>query len=361
MTTPQSILVLGPNSNMRWPELLTDACQTLGIQADILYCYQKPWYLRLLKPFSKFFQASEHTQLFSGYRWLYRRQLKRTLSQHQPDILVFIQRELPDDILDAYKQQHPTARYYYWWGDIIPETKWPQIIDAGKIADGILISYYGSYRAAKDKLIKAKPIYFPFAYSPTRHALPPISEDELVQFRCDLLFVGAYYPERAAIMEHIIDAIPAITLQIRGVGWDKYQGKLKPYIHGTTLVTLADTLKMYHCATLSLNIHHKATQNGFNMRFFEIPAAGGLQITEWQPAIERTALANCTVTFKTHEELIDKITYFLTHHDERTQLRTRSQLQCHLHETYENRLNLLINDALKSQPDAADSTPSSHQ
>jgi spore maturation protein CgeB len=97
-----------------------------------------------------------------------------------------------------------------------------------------------------------------------------------------------------------------------GRGWRKCHGVRH---HGA--LSLADSLKVYACSTISLNLHHVDTPNGCNMKYYEIPAAGGFQICDWQPLMDSTDPGRQTVACRSLPEFADKVNYFLAHESER--------------------------------------------
>ena len=105
---------------------------------------------------------------------------------------------------------------------------------------------------------------------------------------------------------------------------------------------MIETLKVHHLAKISLNIHHHLTDNGFNMKFYEIPAVGGFQICEWQEELECCNLADKVVTYKDHGEISSLIQYYLSHEDERKKMAETLCTYVREHMSYEKNLGRIL-------------------
>jgi spore maturation protein CgeB len=78
------------------------------------------------------------------------------------------------------------------------------------------------------------------------------------------------------------------------------------------------------------------------MKFWEIPAADGFQICDWQPALAASAHGKHTIFCRSPPEFAASIHHYLSHPDERMQL-TRSAHQAVLESAdYAPRLAALL-------------------
>ena len=83
------------------------------------------------------------------------------------------------------------------------------------------------------------------------------------------------------------------------------------------------------------------------MKFYEIPAAGGFQICDYQAVMDEFQTGRMTVSFRSLEELAEKTDYYLTHESERLELTRAIQHQVLADELYTTRLQRLL-DSLTS-------------
>jgi spore maturation protein CgeB len=91
-------------------------------------------------------------------------------------------------------------------------------------------------------------------------------------------------------------------------------------VRGRGALALRDSQLVHACSKISLNLHHAGSDDGGNMKFREIPAAGGFQVCDWQPALAATAHGKHTVFCRSLPEFAARIRYYLAHTDERLQL-----------------------------------------
>ena len=81
------------------------------------------------------------------------------------------------------------------------------------------------------------------------------------------------------------------------------------------------------------------------MKFYEIPAAGGFQICDWQALLEETTLGKQTVACRSFAEFVEKINYYLAHEQQRQQLAKAASETVFTTEDYTSRLVSLFGHA----------------
>ena len=292
-----------------WTEIIANALQSLGHQVAFHYHNRKQAGDRLALAGRTL--LGEERQAAWARR--HRRQLLAAMQSGQWDLLLSIQGKLDAATVHRLRTQSPGLRVIFWWGDILTDKGRDNIEQAAAFSDRILVSYRGSYERLRpvygDRLV-----YFPFGVSPAYHAVPEISAHERRRFTTDLAFVGTCYPERCALIRYLNTRLDT-PVRVWGRGWRHCPGINS---HGT--LSLQDSLKVYACARISLNLHHRDTDNGFNMKFYEIPAAHGFQLCDWQPALEATSLGRQTIACRDLPEFAQAIEHYLAHDHERRQL-----------------------------------------
>lgn len=338
------VLVVGPKLVMKWTENIDFAFKNLDFKTDVFFAFQKPLYLKFLKFLWKSFgRVFQKHSIFPLYLKLYNKSLLKKLTESDYDYVFLIQKPLQNNVRKLIKKKNPQCKIIYWWGDIISHEAGKQIKKSFEFADLIALSYYNDYLAYKKKFPKQHFFYFPFGFSRTNHLTRKPTKNEFLKYNCDILFIGQYYPERAEALEFIISEFPKLSIKIYGRGWNRYKNKiLSPYIKKTKLISLKSTLIMYQCARFCVNIHHKKSNNGFNMRFYEIPSSKSLQITEYQTAIEYTSLKECIIYFKDYSDLKTKLGYFLVNDDKCNAMKEKAFINAVNYEKYENRLIKLL-------------------
>lgn len=129
--------------------------------------------------------------------------------------------------------------------------------------------------------------YLPFAWDPERHphrepAAPP---------RYGTCFVGNYTRHR----ERWLSAIADLNLAVWGPGWSQADRPLRDCIRGGALTGEAFSLVTSQ-STVALNVLDPWNVPGHNMRTFEIPGCGGVQLS--------TASAEAGELFRADEEIL---------------------------------------------------------
>ena len=73
--------------------------------------------------------------------------------------------------------------------------------------------------------------------------------------------------------------------------------------------SMTEMPKIFHLSKINLNFTSKPIRSGLPLRIWDIMSAGGFVLTNFQIEI-----------FSSQEELLDKITYYLEHEEERKQI-----------------------------------------
>jgi spore maturation protein CgeB len=113
----------------------------------------------------------------------------------------------------------------------------------------------------------------PFGIDPNKFQTGSLTTDDENIHACNVVFVGAPYPDRVRLLESIAD----LKLNIWGwSGWTKTS--LARHYHGP--LDARGSAKAYRLAKISLNTNVLPRARGVNLKTFEICAAGGFQLTD---------------------------------------------------------------------------------
>lgn len=106
-----------------------------------------------------------------------------------------------------------------------------------------------------------------------------------------------------------------------------------------------DMYNILYNAKISINRHiDTAENNANNMRLYESTGVGAMLITDHKDNIcEMFEVGKEIETYKTKEELLEKVNYYLTHEDERKKIATAGQKRTLKGHTYEIRMVELVN------------------
>jgi hypothetical protein len=320
----------------QWTEIIVDSFRHLGHEVYLHYHNVKPVDFRLRRFGGRIAGMLSgcppiHLARYSNARIL------ATARDNRLDLLFSIQGKIDVPAIQELRRANPRLQVVFWFGDVLSDKARRRVEEIYEHVDRVLLSYRGDYEAMCSRLGK-NVAYFPFGVSPRFHAVGPLRPAEKKRFSADIAFVGTHYPERDRILSLVMKRSQG-ALRVWGRGWRRSRA-----IRSRGRLSMIDTLKVHHQAKISLNIHHHQTDNGFNMKFFEIPAAGGFQICEWQPEIDRLGLADLLITYRDAEDLVDKIKFFLPREDLRRGWSARLRAHVFQNFNYDRRLHDLIMD-----------------
>ncbi|MBP3621380.1 MAG: glycosyltransferase [Lachnospiraceae bacterium] len=101
--------------------------------------------------------------------------------------------------------------------------------------------------------------------------------------------------------------------------------------------------KVYKCSKINLNITTKTNQTGIPSRVFDIMAAGGFVISNYQSEIpEYFTPGEDIVLYDSIPDLLQKIDYYLNHEEERLTIAKNGYQKVKTHHTFDNRLSLMF-------------------
>ncbi len=172
---------------------------------------------------------------------------------------------------------------------------------------------------------------------PQRHTKIAVSDQEKKEYSCDVCFVGTLTKKRQKILKNLLQ----FDIKIWGdvpteVGLDV---KLLPiYLgsaHGIKMV------KIYNCAKIVLNFLPEDTRNGGNMRMFEIPGCGALQLVNKNNQNWFTD-GKEIVTFENEKDLKNKIFYYLSYEEKRKKISQNGYKKAHREHTYDRHFKKLL-------------------
>jgi spore maturation protein CgeB len=170
------------------------------------------------------------------------------------------------------------------------------------------------------------------------------AKDQKDVFDSDITFIGGWRPERERAMVEIHNNFKGIEIKIQGPLWEKYAkdssiksiSTSKP-IYG---IKYGDMLRS---SRINLNIIDDTNFPAANMRFFEIPAVGGLQLSSACPEMEEIFIHHKHLFYyKQLDDLCEQITYILEHEMEMEKVRTNGIELIQSNHTYIHRMKQLI-------------------
>ncbi len=160
------------------------------------------------------------------------------------------------------------------------------------------------------RLGAVRPVWMPLAGDPSLHGAIQCTESEAGDYGAEVSFIGGWRPDREAILS----ALTHFNLKVWGPDWGR-RCKNNPAImkawQGRALRG-REFAKAVTSSNINLNIIDRTNFPAANMRFFEIPCSGGLQLSSPCPEMEpEFKHAETTFYFRDERELSDQIQYLL--------------------------------------------------
>jgi hypothetical protein len=164
------------------------------------------------------------------------------------------------------------------------------------------------------------------------------------EFDSDISFVGMWRPERERTMKAIYQHFKNFKIDLHGNNWQRncsdkeLLGIWKS--NGFYGKSLADH---FNRSRININIIDDTNYPAANMRFFEIPISGGLQVASSCPEFENEFLDNeSIVSYRNEPELVDKLTAILADPEHAQRIRQNSKDLVTRDHTYVARLKKIL-------------------
>jgi spore maturation protein CgeB len=193
------------------------------------------------------------------------------------------------------------------------------------------------------RMIKSTAFYYmPEACNPRVHKSIGLTPEERGLYACDVMIAGTLYYYRQEILRQLAE----FDLKIWGLrpGWLLNRLRLP---HPGREVVAGDKARAANGARICLNTLHYAEVDGLNVRAFELAGSGGFQLITSVPVLaEHFEIGSEIVAFKSTDELVEVVRYYLDRPELAAEIAQRGQLRAHSHHTYEHRLREILRIAI---------------
>ena len=191
----------------------------------------------------------------------------------------------------------------------------------------------------------ARARWLPVGCDPASHHPVEVTDEEVRLFGGDVVFVGSWYPERAALFERLC----AYDLAVWGPGWEMLpkDSAVRRHLRGAH-TTPADWRKIYSASGIVLATHYHDPTGSYPVyqaspRVFEALACGAFVLCDRQ----RDVLAlfrdgEHLVCFSDGDDLVEKVRYYLAHEEERQAIARQGRAEVLSRHTYVHRLRELL-------------------
>ncbi|MFD2932686.1 CgeB family protein [Spirosoma flavum] len=255
-----------------------------------------------------------------------------------PDLVLVVYRNLHPVLVEKFKVQCPGIPVVQINPDALSNLEKQQIIatdfDHYFSKEPYIVDFL------RDK-VGVKAHYLPEGFNPRIHQKPTI-EKAVAEWltNIDVLVFGNLYAYRTRMVEQLMRA--GINVAVYGTEGPYLRPVVRSAFRRQYLVGPEKTRLLYG-AKIVFNNFHYAEITSVNQKYFEINGIGGFQLCDYKPTIdEYTGVPTDHVTYRTMDEAIDKIRYYLAHSKDRHELAARQYDHFQQYHTFDLRVEQLI-------------------
>ncbi len=264
-------------------EDLSSAFQSLGVEAEICYTDEHWFYLHVIRRVNRLARAlrliPKGGDLFKAHplnRVNYAAgKFAQAVSQHRPDAVLVIH-GLPFGASYIAGLNLPKIGWH-----LEPRDDLPYLADNARPYD-----IYNSYSQKDVNLL----VGAGFDCRYLCHAVAPekFHPESVAQGTYDVTFVGNWSQWRDDAVKAVLEVTDNVA--VYGGYWLKKsaipRGTLRRIHKGGEIIG-ADLNRLFNASRIVLNASRTPGSHGLNMRFFEVPAAGSLLLTDTVPELEK--------------------------------------------------------------------------
>jgi spore maturation protein CgeB len=190
--------------------------------------------------------------------------------------------------------------------------------------------------------------YLPESFNPRLHQKPECSKEQAEEKSgVDIAIAANLRPYRIKFLENVLGQF-GDSLNIALYGDSAPKPWMRSWLwkyHTGKYITCQEKAAVFYGAKIVLNNMHPCEFQGVNCRFFEYMGAGGFVMTEYRPAIDALADADSeVVTFKSAQEAIEKIRYYLARPQQRWAIAEAGFQRAMRDHTYEKRIETIFSN-----------------
>jgi len=280
------------------------------------------------------------TKLFKKYDDYIFDKIANKVIEQAPDLVIATYRFIHPNCIKKIKTNLRNTKVIHINPDAITTFENQQVFasdyDAYFTKDSFIVDFM------KDKM-KLNTFYLPEALNPRVHK--PIKRDRFQlenEINIDVTMFGTMYPYRARMASEVIDS--GINVALFGVPDRRFPREEITKSFRNEYITGDRKAEVLFGSKIVLNNFHYAEINSANVKFFEINGIGAFQLCDYKPVLEEYSAVDVEkFTYKTIDEAIEKIKYFLDQPLLRHEISKKQCEHFHKHHTYENRMKDILN------------------
>lgn len=255
--------------------------------------------------------------------------------EESPDLVIGTYRFIHPECIKAIKKALPNVPVIHINPDAITTFEHQQIFvspyDAYFTKDPFIVDFMRNKMGLNAH-------YLPEALNPRVHK--PLDKNRVdleQQVGIDVVAFGTMYPYRAKMVEHLLKA--GIKVDLFGTPDRRFPSDAVSKNFRNEFITGDRKAEVLQGAKIVFNNFHYAEVESANVKFFEIYGIGGFQICDYKPVLEEySAIDVERFTYKTIDDAIEKIKYYLQTPSERYEIAEMQMKHFHQYHTYAKRM-----------------------
>ena len=171
--------------------------------------------------------------------------------------------------------------------------------------------------------MKLNAILYQEAFNPRLHPKPNITKAEAEkESGIDICTYGTIYPYRSRMLNQIIQT--GLNITIYGTKPNRFYDSKLDKAFTNKYITGKEKAKVLYGSKIVFNQMHYAEIESMNNRFFEANGCGAFQLVDYRPILhEILPISPELVSFKSIDEGIEKIKYYLGKSQERHEIASK--------------------------------------
>lgn len=279
------------------------------------------------------------TKLFPKYDVYIFNSIADKIIEQSPDLVICTYRFIHPDCISKIKSDLPKVPVIHINPDQLTTLEYQQIFaspyDAYFTKDPYIVEFM------RDKM-QLNALYLPEALNPRVHKCPDVERFELEKkIGIDVVAFGTIYPYRAKMVSELIKQ--GIDVTLFGVPDRRFPKAEITNSFRNEYITGDRKAEVLYGSKIVFNNFHYAEIQSANVKFFEISGIGGFQICDYKPTLEEYSKIDVNkFTYKTLDEAIELIKYYLPRVEERHLLAKEQMEYFQQNHTYEHRINSIL-------------------
>ncbi len=333
------IAIIGSRAADSLESNLQEAFGYAGIDAKVFDIYDLSRFS--VGPIKKYVQTLD--KIFRTYSDGYDQSLFGKLFERvktfSPELVICVYRFIHPSFVELCKSQG--AKVIHVNPDALTTFEYQQVFasnyDAWFTKDPYIVSFM------KDNM-KLNVFLYNEAFNIRGHHKPTISKSEAEKLiNIDVMTYGTVYPYRCRMLKTVADS--GLDIKIYGtIPHRFYNHDLDKYFQNKYIIG-EEKSKLLYGAKIVFNQMHYAEIGSVNNRFFEVNGSGAFQLSDYRPILHDLLPINPElVSFKSVDEGIEKIKYYLMHDEERYEIANEVYNHFINHYTYDHLVNHIINN-----------------